>query len=473
MAYDTVFIKCGTQGESYENGPEDVDIATSLDLLVGAKCHHLARELRIDVHFQADPLPGFKAAISRLREVCDEWVGVRKLSIGLHLEKWVPHYRGPRVANHEADIASIGSDLAALLPGVREICIGGHKQLEATCVMLGRLVGLYSHQLQVLHSKHALAMPQDRVFNQLRDVSIGNALSDELEHQLPRLDPEVIESLVLGRFMPDEVWSMFCADPDCHETTFPRLTDLSVTFCPSFPNPESPWALQFPAAKRVCIESYDPNCLSMANAVFPACLESLEVSAGLGLLRAFASARVRVTQGLAIYEVSDPDHNDDMFGIINSIFDAAGPCRLTNLYVGGVDPVPLDLFTYTGLTHLSLSMLTSVGDVMSHIRTQPRLVSLEIDYLSLADIQADFSIPDNADHEPVAPLDTQLRELTIYVGHGPEPAELAYAMLKYLLLKIPTLSLVTTGGVSQQPIQDFIDEYAQWYPHLANIKLEN
>ncbi|KAJ2710560.1 hypothetical protein H4R19_003688 [Coemansia spiralis] len=118
-------------------------------------------------------------------------------------------------------------------------------------------------------------------------------------------------------------------------------------------------------------------------------------------------------------------------------------------------------------------MLTNVDDMMSHIRTQPQLISLEIDHLSLADIQADFLIPDNVEHEPVAPLDTLLRELTVYVGRGPEPAELGYPMLKYLLLKTPTLRLATVGGVSQQPIQDFIDEYAQWYPHLANIKLEN
>ncbi|KAJ2712816.1 hypothetical protein H4R19_002562 [Coemansia spiralis] len=326
MAYDAVFIKCGTQGKSRENGPENVDITTSLDLIIGAKCCHLARELRIDLHFQADPLPGFKAAISRLREACDEWVGVRKLLIGLHLEKWVPNYRGPLAVDREDDIGSISSDLAVLLPGVREICIGGYKQSGATGELLGRLVGLYSHQLQVLHSKHALTMPQDRVFNRLRDVSIGG--------------------------------------------------------------------------------------------VFP------------------------------------------------------GPCRLTKLSVGGANPPPLDLFTYTGLTHLSLSMPTSVDDVMSHIRTQPRLVSLEIDNLSLADIQADFSIPDDVEHKPVAPLDTQLRELTVHIGDGPEPDELALPMLKYLLLKTPTLRLVTTERMYQQTLRDYIDEYAQWCPHLANITLE-
>ncbi|KAJ2716634.1 hypothetical protein H4R19_000525 [Coemansia spiralis] len=108
---------------------------------------------------------------------------------------------------------------------------------------------------------------------------------------------------------------------------------------------------------------------------------------------------------------------------------------------------------------------------MGLIHKLPHLVSLRVDYLTQADTQTDFSIPECAEHEPVAPLDTQLRELAIKDGYGLMTTDLALSMLKYLLLRIPTLKSITTQFVPVEQIQAFVEEYIQWYPHLANIKL--
>ncbi|KAJ2705959.1 hypothetical protein H4R19_005063, partial [Coemansia spiralis] len=99
------------------------------------------------------------------------------------------------------------------------------------------------------------------------------------------------------------------------------------------------------------------------------------------------------------------------------------------------------------------------------------LVSLGVNILNLADAQTDFTIPECAEHEPVAPLDTQIWRLTIDDVQLGGSLELRSQILKYLLLRIPTLKSVTTHFVPVEQVQAFIDEYVQWYPHLANIKL--
>ncbi|KAJ2714445.1 hypothetical protein H4R19_001724 [Coemansia spiralis] len=115
--------------------------------------------------------------------------------------------------------------------------------------------------------------------------------------------------------------------------------------------------------------------------------------------------------------------------------------------------------------------MMKADDVMQLIRRQRRLVNLHVNGLNLDDVQTNFSIPECAEHEPVPPLDTQLRNLVIKKGYAPMITHLALSMLKYLLLRIPTLKSVTAEFVPMEKIQAFIGEYVQWYPHLANIKL--
>ncbi|KAJ2708900.1 hypothetical protein H4R19_004516, partial [Coemansia spiralis] len=180
---------------------------------------------------------------------------------------------------------------------------------------------------------------------------------------------------------------------------------------------------------------------------------------------------VHVSRNLIIFVKSESDVNKRRFVAANRILEAADSCCSKKLVIHSVDAIPLEQITYTRLTHLQLFGSTSVDDVMQLIRRLPHLVSLHVAYLNLDDIQTDFSIPECAEHEPMAPLDTQIKRLTIeYVQIVGSP-ELGAQMLKYLLLRIPTLKSFNTLFVSVEQLQAFIDEYVQWYPHLANIRL--
>ncbi|KAJ2713374.1 hypothetical protein H4R19_002284 [Coemansia spiralis] len=470
MVYDTVFIKCETQGG---DGSECADTETMLDLVLNVKCLHVVRRVVVAAHYRRDQLSGLKAVIARMREAADEWKGVRKLELSVKAAGLNAAERGPPASDHEDDIVSISNALAALMPGLLELKLGYYRQTQVTCALFGRLVGLYADQLQVLHSKHALVVPQDRVLSRLRKVKMGSFRSDIVKFQLPRLDPEVIESLSLGIFTDNDMWSMFCADGDGHEISFPRLTNLYLTYGQgSTGAAEHPWALRFPAVKHVRIACPNEECPSMENAVFPARLERLELATGLTLQHAIADAKVQVSRDLTLHTRYASDEDSTGIDIINRILAAADNCWERGLSVNSTTSIPPEFVTCTQLTHLYLCGPTGVDDLMEHVRRQPLLKVLSVNDLMMDDIQTDFTIPACAEHEPVTPLDTQIRKLVIMGDQEDELQEQVTQIVKYLLLKIPTLTSLFSLPVIPKQIRDFVDEYAQWYPHLANIKLE-
>ncbi|KAJ2711865.1 hypothetical protein H4R19_003046 [Coemansia spiralis] len=402
--------------------------------------------------------------------------GVRKLELGLYAWGYGGSELDTPAADHKDEIASNSSALAALMPGLREIKFNAFMTTPIVKALQGRLAGFYAGQLQVLHSSNQFGVPQDLVFARLRDVKINGFLFESLDGQLPRLDPEVVESLALQGFAANDMWSMFCADSDGRAITFPRLTNLDLKYIPRSVtgsgqlSVERTWALQFPALKHVRISCSDDECPSMENAVFPNRLESLDISECLCMLPAFAGRKVHVSRNMSLSVKYKHDVSNPRIDIANCMLESADNCNKRKLAIRGAGAIPAELITYTGLTHLHFQGMTNADDVMGLIHRLPHLVSLHVDRLILADAQTDFSIPECADHEPMAPLHTQIKSFVIWQIPQEELSELAFSMLKYLLLRIPTLKSATTITMPREQIQDFIDGYVQWYPHLANVK---
>ncbi|KAJ2714236.1 hypothetical protein H4R19_001837, partial [Coemansia spiralis] len=153
MVYDTVVVNCDTEGT---DGPETVDIKTSLDLVVDAKCLHMVRQVVIDAGYQTSPLQGLKAVIVRMRGAAGKWVGVRRLLLSLHACGSEESELTLPATDHEDEIASVSSALAALMPGLREIKFNDSQLTSIARALYGQLASFYADQLQVLHLRDSL-----------------------------------------------------------------------------------------------------------------------------------------------------------------------------------------------------------------------------------------------------------------------------------------------------------------------------
>ncbi|KAJ2708305.1 hypothetical protein H4R19_004818, partial [Coemansia spiralis] len=210
----------------------------------------------------------------------------------------------------------------------------------------------------------------------------------------------------------------------------------------------------------------------MERAVFPATMEVLICTAPDTLYQALAAAQLHVTRRLDLHTWLLYDEDASKVAAANSILKAADSCEFKCLSIAHTARFPPELVTYKRLTELVWSVSASVEDMMAHIHSQPHLEILTVDSLVLTNVQTDFSIPSSAERELVAPLDTQISKLTIGVDEESEAPELEIPMVKYLLLKIPTLAYVQVSEHLLQPIYTFVDRYVQQYPHLANVEFQ-
>ncbi|KAJ2714555.1 hypothetical protein H4R19_001663 [Coemansia spiralis] len=188
------------------------------------------------------------------------------------------------------------------------------------------------------------------------------------------------------------------------------------------------------------------------------------------MLPVFAGRKVHVSRNLTISVMHQSDAIDRGIDIASRMLAESNSYNTRELVICGRGVITPELITYTGLTHLNFFVLMKADDVMGLIHKLPHLICLRVDWLTVADTQTDFSIPECAEHEPVPQLDTQIKRLMLLRLNRGELPELAVSILKYLLLRIPTLKFVTALFAREEPIQAFINEYVQWYPHLANIK---
>ncbi|KAJ2774614.1 hypothetical protein IWQ57_000737, partial [Coemansia nantahalensis] len=113
-----------------------------------------------------------------------------------------------------------------------------------------------------------------------------------------------------------------------------------------------------------------------------------------------------------------------------------------------------------------------VDTMLAFIKRLPKLSKLTFHNVYFSNIQADMSIPEANEDTAVAPLHTSLDGIAI--GHGKEQHSLdtAVAVVKYLLLRIPTLARIHALQTPKSPVIDFVEAHAARYPHLSRVKLQ-
>ncbi|KAJ2796127.1 hypothetical protein H4R21_004836 [Coemansia helicoidea] len=133
--------------------------------------------------------------------------------------------------------------------------------------------------------------------------------------------------------------------------------------------------------------------------------------------------------------------------------------------------------TCAALTHLEISAPTSVDTMLAVIKTLPNLVKLTLYDLDMSDIQVDISIPDADQDAAMEPLHSSLQSLKIGSGRNRLVRESAaavalVAVLKCMLLRIPTLTRVHSREIPKEPVLDFVRAHELRYPRLRSLVLD-
>ncbi|KAJ2785468.1 hypothetical protein H4R18_000551 [Coemansia javaensis] len=113
--------------------------------------------------------------------------------------------------------------------------------------------------------------------------------------------------------------------------------------------------------------------------------------------------------------------------------------------------------------------VAAVQRMLDSVREQPEtLASTSLTGLEASVIDAD-AMP-GADRL-VEPINSTLKSVRISFYHDDQDPEPAVLTLKYLLLAVPSLSVVSVYGISDSTMEGIVDAYANQYPHLARLKV--
>ncbi|KAJ2782601.1 hypothetical protein H4R18_002169 [Coemansia javaensis] len=301
----------------------------------------------------------------------------------------------------------IPAALTAMFPRVQRLSFYSLAYDPAVDRVAGRVAAHYADQLRTLRSGRVIVKLPGVVFRGLRDVSIRCAHKDRGE--LPHIDPTELRRLRLPSCPGDHSWAAFSADGDESQD------------------------IQFPRLRVLCLSSHQKPTTSWT-----------DESKRKGRLH-FPALKV-----LKVYCEDGVPH-----GLERGVF----PKRIDRVDTAS-----------TSLTRLDASMNINLDAMVALIRRLPRLSSLRIRQVKAYDIPPGISVPEPGADRLVEPISTTLKTVRITFdcdNKNPEPAVLT---LKYLLLAVPSLSTISVYDIPGDPMDGFVEDHANQYPHLARLR---
>ncbi|KAJ2779530.1 hypothetical protein H4R18_003966 [Coemansia javaensis] len=274
----------GTDGEL-----EDAKTTTNLGLVVAAGCVHAVKRVDISVYFKANPIPGLSAVVQLMRTAAERWEGVGRLSIAVHPDGRAFDEDSIGAAEHEDDTKPICAALAATMPAVRSLDLGGYSNNNPiSWTLYGRLAVLYSDQLQGIDAGCPVVVPLGCTLEQLRAVSI--AYRGEIGHPRTRMDLTSIASLTLESWPPNHPWTLFGPDNGSGAIVFSGLKALDILYDDSDTWDDNVLHLNEPDSVQEDVSVPEPGNACLAEP-FDTKLKKMDVPEGpiMGFVKAYSA----------------------------------------------------------------------------------------------------------------------------------------------------------------------------------------
>ncbi|KAJ2807316.1 hypothetical protein H4R21_000530 [Coemansia helicoidea] len=458
--------------------PTDVVVKTNLDLITMAGYASAVKRVQIDVHCLANPFPGWREVIQRMRAVATEWRAVQ-LTATMHPDFY--SFNGSSNADttyYMDDIAEVADALAALMPDVCRLECAGVNRCSIARSLYGRLASHYAGQLRRLDSQHLIAVLQGCLFTKLRRFHIDYGRG--IDYQLPHMASGELVDMSLVNGPANHSWASFSTNSGSRTIEFAKLKRLYVEYGSTYRGDGAavrhcdghPWGLYFTGLERLFIRSSQDVCPLLAYAVLPAHMEVVSIHMKSTSYKDHADLVLPATKRLIIGISMDSCGDPSGLPAINRILENARGSESLELNIEDdmLAMVP-ESITCTALTHLQVWPTTSVDAMFATIRRLPYLAKLALYDLSMSEIQADISIPGADVDAAVEPLSPSLRSLTINYDKGRQSSDTAVAVKKHLLLRIPTLTELSSAQTPKSPLVRFVEEYAPRHPHLSGVEL--
>ncbi|KAJ2772054.1 hypothetical protein IWQ57_001933, partial [Coemansia nantahalensis] len=463
-------------------GPASEPVKTNVDLFAAAGCAGMAKIAAVDVYCVSNPLPGFMDVVSRLQAAAAaaarKWGGVRRLEVAIHTNL-ATRAHDDEVAGDGHELRHVADMLAAAMPRVRHLSLGGMGGSAAAALLYGRVAGVYASQLQSIQCRCPISVAPGCRFTRLKDVHASYGLAGDW--QLPQMNPAELTTLTLHGWTSTHWWASFGAGNGAGEIAFPELRELNVACCPQTVQDSvveaahvdgHPRTLHFPRLRVLRIQSSVGIGALLECAKLPAHMDEIRIDAKPNVLRLLSGATLPAARRVAVRVKGNQSCDSEMLTVVCGLLASARGSSAVELAIDNeYSYVSADSITCTTLTQLHLAGPVSVDTMFALIRKLPRLTDLALFQLEANEVgPALLQLPAPGD-EWVAPLATKIRRCELMFEYLNPLSETAIRLVQYLMLRIPTLTDFTAMQVPRQTVVEFVGAFARQYPHLPAIKL--
>ncbi|KAJ2716008.1 hypothetical protein H4R19_000886 [Coemansia spiralis] len=486
MVYRQAFVQYGarptfgvgriTRNPNIEE-PIDVAVKTNLDLIVGVGYVSAVRSIHIVVNCFVNPFPGWQEVIRRMRAVANTW---RAVELYLEIYPHIFHFdnRTVDMSKYAGNIAEVGNALLAFMPDVRRLYCKGLNHNSIAKALYERLAKHYASQLQQLDSDHPLVLPPDYQFTKMQEITID--YEHDAEYQLPRMTSGELVRMRLDNAPPNHSWAPFSTSNASRVIEFTKLEKLVVSYDIIYEENGSavhhrdgqPWVLQFPRLTRLAIRNTEDICPLLKYAALPSCMDSISIDMPSATFQSVADVVLPATKRLLLAIPRSATGDPSGLPTINRLLKRACGSESLELSIEDVrlaiDPVNM---TSAALTSLFIAGPVSADSMFVFLARMPRLVKLMLFTLDVRDIQADISIPDVDDSAVVGSLSTSLEELELIIDSQDQLPDVEMAVVKCVLLRIPTLTKFNALWTPEEPVLEFVRAYSGRYSHLGSVDL--
>ncbi|KAJ2807024.1 hypothetical protein H4R21_000645 [Coemansia helicoidea] len=275
-------------------------------------------------------------------------------------------------------------------------------------------------------------------------------------------------------------WASFSTDTDSQEIEFTNLKYLFAGYhithredgVAARHRDGHPWKLHFPSLESLDLKCSEDICPLLEYAVLPPSVEAISIQMKSATYLDIANVELPATKHLSLRVTFTCDGDPSGLPVVNRILERARGSETVGLVIEDemLQVLP-ESITSTALTHLRIWSTISVDTMLALIGKLPSLVLLSAGIFDPSDIQADISIPDADEDTAVEPLSLSLKHLIMSNGRSGHSPDMAVAVVKYVLLKLPTLAVLSSRQTPRTQVLDFVKERLPRYPHLGAVKL--
>ncbi|KAJ2714732.1 hypothetical protein H4R19_001569 [Coemansia spiralis] len=475
LVYKRVSVDFPATGSGGSNGATTNAVyTTNLDLVVSAGCMDLVRCVRVGVARPSYGIDELALAATVLREAKAEWPAVKSLEVA---GNWITPSVFVRDNVPDAEsIQRVLDALVAVVPNVCTLLTGGRSHIAPVRCLFQALAERYQRQLQSVHFTFPMDPQEDVQFTRLQRLFI-NRLSFS-DWAIPRIDPAALVKLKITDLDPMHSWTSFGADDNSPSIEFPVLRHLQLVYN-NFASDPQPAAsgeastpkLHFPQLQTIRLWCSKSRCAFLESAALPPHLEKCTLSLPVAECPDIADTAMPAARD---WEVCIDGGRDEEYVIprqIRRLLLRARQCEAAHLNLRNSSrSVNTSGILGSGLTDLTIATHISVDDMLALVGNLPQLVYISVRCHSFRSPQADLSLPKPGEHgHPVAPLSTTIKRLGIAVHHD-EPWDIKRAALvKYLLLGIPSLLALSMGDANKIKLKLFTKKYGPRYPHIETV----